>query len=61
MALSNQCSIYLKFGSKKIKIPVNPKEIEMEYPTDHETYDVLGIGEIVEAVFTIGILGMLFP
>lgn len=47
MALSNQCSIYLKFGSKKIKIPVNPKEIEMEYPTDHETYDVLGIGEIV--------------
>lgn len=45
--LDNACSIYVKFGSKKIKIPVNPEELEIQYPTDHKTYDVLGKGEIV--------------
>ena len=42
--LDNACSIYVKFGSKKIKIPVNPEELEIQYPTDHKTYDVLGEG-----------------
>ena len=45
--LKNTTSIYLKFGSTKIRIPVNPEEIEIKYPTDHKTYDVIGLGEIV--------------
>ena len=45
--IKNGCSIYIQFGSKKVKIPVNPEEIEIEYPTDNKTYNVLGKGEIV--------------
>ena len=45
--IKNRCSIYIKFGGKKVKIPVNPEEIEIEYPTDNKTYNVLGKGEIV--------------
>lgn len=45
--IENGCSIYLKFGSRKVKIPVNPEELEIQYPTDHKTYTVLGQGEIV--------------
>ena len=41
------CSIYLVFAGKKIKLPVNPEEIEIKNPTDHKTYDVIGVGEIV--------------
>ena len=40
-------SIYLTFGKKKIRIPVNPEELEIQYPTGHKTYDVLGIGQVV--------------
>ena len=45
--IQNGTSIYLKFGSKKLKIPVNPEEIEIKYQTDHKEYDVLGVGNIV--------------
>ena len=45
--IKNGCSIYIKFGSRKVKLPVNPEEIEIKYPTDHKTYSVIGIGEIV--------------
>lgn len=45
--LKSGCSIYLVFSGKKIKIPVNPEEIEIKHPTDHKTYDVIGVGEIV--------------
>lgn len=45
--LKTSASIYLKFGSQKIKIPVNPKEIEMKYPSNNKEYDVLGVGQIV--------------
>lgn len=45
--IENGCSIYLKFDSRKVKIPVNPEELEIQYPTDHKTYTVLGQGEIV--------------
>lgn len=45
--MDNSCSIYIKFGSTKIKIPVNPGKIEIQHPTDHKTYDVIGAGEIV--------------
>lgn len=44
--MKNTYSIYLKFG-RKFKIPVNPEKIEISYPTNNKTYDVLGIGEIV--------------
>ena len=47
MRVKNSCSIYIKFGNKKIKLPVNPEELEIGYPTSHKTYDVLGKGEIV--------------
>ena len=38
--------IYLKFG-KKIKIPVNPSEINITAPTNNKTYEVLSKGEVV--------------
>lgn len=40
-------AIYLQFSSGKFKIPVNPEEIKIKYPTDNKDYDVLGIGQIV--------------
>lgn len=45
--LKNGCSIYIIFGGNRAKIPVNPGEIEIQHSTDHKTYDVLGIGQIV--------------
>ena len=45
--LKNKCSIFFKLQAQKVKIPVNPQEIEVQYPTDHQTYDILGLGEIV--------------
>ena len=44
--MKNTCSIYLIFG-RKLKIPVNPEEIEINIPSDHKEYDVLGIGMVV--------------
>ena len=58
------CSIYLAFAGKKVKLPVNPEEIEIKNPTDHKTYDVIGVGEIVvprKPSLKEGILGILFP
>ena len=45
--LRNKCSIFFRLQAQKVKIPVNPQAIEIQYPTDHKTYDVLGMGEIV--------------
>lgn len=45
--IKNDCAIYLKLGSRKLRIPVNPSGIEIQYPTDHKKYNVLGKGEIV--------------
>lgn len=39
-------AIYLQFG-KKLKIPVNPEKIEIQYPSEDEEYDVLGLGKVV--------------
>ena len=39
-------NIYLKFG-RKIKIPVNPSEIEIKRPSKNKTFEVLDKGEIV--------------
>ena len=38
--------IYLSFG-RRIQIPVNPAELNITYPSNNETYNVLGVGEIV--------------
>ena len=45
--LKNGCSIYIVFGGKKARLPVNPEEIEIHYPTDNKKYDILGSGQIV--------------
>lgn len=45
--LKNGCSIYIAFGGSRVKLPVNPGEIEIQHPTDNKTYDVLGVGQIV--------------
>lgn len=45
--VKSSCAIYVVFGGRKVKIPVNPEEIETSCPTDHKTYDVIGLGEIV--------------
>lgn len=45
--MRNTCSIYLKFGNKKVKIPVNPEEPVIHRPTNHKKYEVLELGEIV--------------
>lgn len=47
MYFRNTCSIYVKFGKKKVKIPVNPEEPVIQRPTNHKKYEVLGLGEIV--------------
>lgn len=45
--LSPSAKIYLKFGSRKMTIPVNPEEITVSYPTDNKEYDIIGIGKVV--------------
>ncbi len=45
--MKNGCLIYLVFGGKKAILPVNPEELEIHYPTDHKTYDILGKGQVV--------------
>ena len=45
--LKNTTSIYLKFGSTKIRIPVNPEEIEIKYPSNNKKQDIIGVGEVV--------------
>ncbi len=45
--IRNKYSIFLRFQAQKVKIPVNPTEIGIQRPTDNQTYDILGTGEIV--------------
>lgn len=47
MKLKNSCSVYLKLGKRKIKLPVNPEEIEISAESSNKTYYVFGKGEIV--------------
>lgn len=44
--MQNTYAIYLVFG-QRIKIPVNPQEIEIQDSTSHKTCEVLGLGEIL--------------
>ena len=46
MKVPNGTEIYLNFG-RRIQIPVNPAELNITYPSNNETYTVLGVGEIV--------------
>lgn len=43
----NTTIIYLQIGTATYTIPVNPKEISHPHPTDNNTYQVLGLGEVV--------------
>lgn len=45
--LKSTASIYLKFGKRKLKIPVNPEELKVKYPSKNKEYDILGIGQVV--------------
>ncbi len=39
--------IYLQIGMMRYVIPINPQEIEIDHPTDNDTYKVLSLGEIM--------------
>lgn len=45
--MRNRYKFFVDIGSDTIEFPVNPKEYTISYPTDHKTYDVLDVGEIV--------------
>lgn len=39
--------IYLKVGSARVTIPVNPSELRVSHPTVDKTAEIAGIGEVV--------------
>lgn len=43
-----QYGLYLATNELVVRFPVNPEEYSIEYPEDNETYNVLGIGEVVQ-------------
>ena len=45
--MRNRYRFYADIGGDTIEFPVNPKEYSVSYPTDHKTYNVLDIGEII--------------
>lgn len=45
--MKNEYKFYADIGGDTIEFPVNPKEYTITYPTDHKTYDLLNVGEIV--------------
>lgn len=45
--MRNRYKFYADIGGDTIEFPVNPKEYTISYPTDHKTYNVLDIGEII--------------
>lgn len=45
--MKNKYKFYADMGGSTIEFPVNPKEYTVSYPTNHTTYDVLDIGEII--------------
>lgn len=47
MKLSSSAAIYIEFDRHKMRIPVNPEEIEISYPTDNQEFDVIGVGKVV--------------
>ena len=55
--LKSKYSVYVVFAGKKVKMPVNPEEVNIKYPTDHKTYRNRGSQE---AFFKRAFLGILF-
>lgn len=47
--MRNGYGIYLTVGNTTARFPVNPQEPKIEYPEKNERYDVLGLGEVVQA------------
>ena len=45
--LDPDAKIYIEIGGGRIQIPVNPEEIEINYPSDNQDYDVIGVGQVV--------------
>lgn len=39
--LKSKYSVYVIFAGKKVKMPVNPEEVNIKYPTDHKPITLL--------------------
>lgn len=48
MALDNNYFIYLSGSRGNMQVPLLPEEFRIEYPDDHQTYNVLDIGEVIQ-------------
>ena len=44
--LEPDAKIYIEFGGSRMRIPVNPEEIEESNPSNNKDYDVIGIGQV---------------
>lgn len=47
MKLSSSAAIYLEFDKHKMRLPVNPEELEISHPTDNQDFNVIGVGQVV--------------
>ena len=45
-------SIFFEYGGQLVKLPVNPKELDVKTSTNDELYEVLKLGEISEFGYT---------
>lgn len=60
--MRNRYKFFADIGGDTIEFPVNPKEYTIAYPTNHKTYNILDIGEVIGSQVTLtdgGILGKL--
>lgn len=48
MPATTDYAIYISGSRGNMQLPVNPEEYRIEYPDDHENYNVLGIGEVIQ-------------
>lgn len=48
MAVSTDYAIYISGSNGNMQLPVNPEEYTIEYPSDNERYNILGIGEVIQ-------------
>lgn len=48
MSVSTDYAIYLSGSHGNMELPVNPEEYSIEHPDDHQTYNVLSIGEVIQ-------------
>ena len=45
--MRNRYKFFADIGGDTIEFPVNPKEYTIAYPTNHKTYNILDIGEVI--------------